>query len=67
MVRSQEGFHRLLKCKSRMIRTYRNAHRSSRFHDFQFLRRDGRTTQATVLRFVAMAYDGKEFRITTLI
>jgi hypothetical protein len=37
------------------------------FTIFSFCRRDGRTTQATVLRFVAIAYDGKEFRITTLI
>ena len=40
MLRGQEGFHRLLKCKSGMIRTYRDAHRSPRFRDLLLRRCD---------------------------
>jgi hypothetical protein len=40
MLRGQEGFHRLLKCKSGMIRTYRDAHCSPRFYDLQLRRCD---------------------------
>ena len=45
MFLGQEGFHRLLKCKSGMIRTYRDAHRSPRFRDLQFRRCDSRTSE----------------------
>ena len=40
IVRGQEGFHRLLKCKSGMIRTYRDAHRLPRFRDLLLRRCD---------------------------
>src|SRR6516162_2803585 len=40
MLRGQEDFHRLLKCKSRVIRTYRDAHCLPRFRDLLLRRCD---------------------------